>query len=74
MTCCTLYSDRRNRLYQELNIIGNSNWLNSNTNEKKFCYLLQPKDIHTSKLVIAYIRECLEIRKADSHITIPVHP
>ncbi len=57
MTCCTLYmySDRKNRLYQGLNVIGNRNWLSCNTNEKKFYYLLQPKDTHTSKLEIAYI-------------------
>ena len=72
MTCCTLYSNIRNKLYQELNGIGNSNWLSCDSDEKILCYLLQPRDIQTAKLVIAYIKSCLETRKKQLQITFPV--
>ncbi len=68
ITSCTLYSDYREILYQELNDLGNPMWLGCNSNEKKLCYLLQPKDMHTSKLIMKYIRSCLDYRNNQTQL------
>ncbi len=54
MTTCTLYTQTRNMLYQELNNLGNRTWIECQTNREKLAYLLQPHDSQTAKLVIQY--------------------